>query len=291
MDPGPIQFYSKLVTLPILLIVLLIKKQIRTSIFSVIKSLLDPKILAYFLSFLVYLSVFLYLFYDLGYWTLSNLKDSIIWFIFSGLPIGFIVATDKMKNGFWKSLIMKNLKLTVLVEYIVNLFTFSLLFELIIVPIVTFIALLNTFSKHYKEHKDVEKLTNSILVVIGLFVLFYTIDRAITEYNSVGNLDVLKNFLFPIIYSFISIPYMYIFTLYVEYEKIFLRLKLGRERSRRLNLLIKLRLLVFCNVQMKKLQVAANMNNYNLMSISSEDELSDMIRRYKEILSRKNCTP
>jgi len=275
----------------ILLIVLLIKKQIRTSIFSVIKSLLDPKILAYFLSFLVYLSVFLYLFYDLGYWTLSNLKDSIIWFIFSGLPIGFIVATDKMKNGFWKSLIMKNLKLTVLVEYIVNLFTFSLLFELIIVPIVTFIALLNTFSKHYKEHKDVEKLTNSILVVIGLFVLFYTIDRAITEYNSVGNLDVLKNFLFPIIYSFISIPYMYIFTLYVEYEKIFLRLKLGRERSRRLNLLIKLRLLVFCNVQMKKLQVAANMNNYNLMSISSEDELSDMIRRYKEILSRKNCTP
>ena len=195
----------------ILLIVLLIKKQIRTSIFSVIKSLLDPKILAYFLSFLVYLSVFLYLFYDLGYWTLSNLKDSIIWFIFSGLPIGFIVATDKMKNGFWKSLIMKNLKLTVLVEYIVNLFTFSLLFELIIVPIVTFIALLNTFSKHYKEHKDVEKLTNSILVVIGLFVLFYTIDRAITEYNSVGNLDVLKNFLFPIIYSFISIPYMYLY--------------------------------------------------------------------------------
>ena len=88
-----------------------------------------------------------------------------------------------MKDGFWKSLIMKNLKLTVLVEYIVNLFTFSLLFELIIVPIVTFIALLNTFSKHYKEHKDVEKLTNSILVVIGLFVLFYTIDRAITEYN------------------------------------------------------------------------------------------------------------
>lgn len=270
----------------ILLIVLLIKKQIRASIFSVIKSALNPKILAYFLSFLVYFSLVLYFFYDLGYWNLSNLKDSIIWFIFSGLPIGFIAATGKMKNGFWKSLIVKNLKLTVLVEFIVNLFTFSLLFELIIVPIITFIALLNTFSKHYKEHKCVERLTNSILAALGFLILFYTLGRAITEYNSIGNLSTLKIFLLPIVYSIISIPYMYIFTLYVEYEKIFLRLKLGKKRSRRLNFLIKLRLLVFCNIQTKKLQVAANMSNYNLMSISSEDEIDVMIRRYKEALSR-----
>ncbi len=275
----------------ILFIALLIKKQIRTSIFSVIKCALNPKILEYLLSFLVYLFLFLYLFYDLGYWTLSNLKDFIIWFIFFGLPIGFIAPKDKMEDGFWKSLIMKNLKLTVLIEFIVNLFTFSLLFEMIIVPIVTFITLLNAFSKRYKEHNGVEILTNIILAVIGIFILFYSLDRAIAEYNSVGNLNVLKTFLFPIIYSLISMPYMYIFALYVEYESIFLRLELGRERSKRLNFLIKLRLLVFCNIQMKKLQVAANMNNYNLMSISSEDELDVMIGRYKEILSRKNCTP
>ncbi len=80
---------------------------------------------------------------------------------------------------------------------------------------------------------------------------------------------------------------MYIFKLIVEYEKLFMRLRCGKKRSRKLNLLIQLRLLLFCNIQIKKLQIAVNMNNYNLRSISSKDEIDIMIRSYKYALSRE----
>jgi len=50
--------------------------------------------------------------------------------------------------------------------------------------------------------------------------------------------------------------------------------------------LIKRQLILFCNFDIKKLQIAANMNNYNLMAISSKDEIDVMIKSYKNALLR-----
>ena len=279
-----------IIWLAIFIAFLLCKKAIRgNTILSVIKSILNRKILAYLVSFLFYFSLFIYFFYYFGWWDASNLKDTIIWYIFAGIPIGFVVATSKLKNGYWRSLILNNLKLTVLVEFIVNFFTFPIIVELVIVPVIALLAWINSYSKHFGEYKDVEKLTTSLLSVFGLFMLFYSLSRAIFEYNSIGNVNALKSLLFPVVYSLVSIPYMYAFKLVVEYEKLFIRLKLGKKRSKKLNFLIKLRLLLFCNIQMKRLQVATSMSSYNLMSIASEDEIDIMIKSYEDVLSRETA--
>lgn len=270
----------------IFFVALLFIKQIRTSILGIIKSAPYSVLLAYFLLFLIYFSSFIYCFYDLGWWDLSNLKDTIIWFVFSGLPIGFSVAQNTFDNSFWKSLVLKNIKLVVLVEFLIDTFTFPLIVEIIMIPIVTVIALLNTVCKQNEESKGVETLTNAILSIMGLFILSYTICRAITEYNSIGTISTLQYFLFPIIYSILSIPCMYILKLYTEYETLFNRLKYGQKRSKKLDLLIKLRLLKFCNFRLKRLQIAKNSNNYNIRSISSKDEIEKMIQSYKNALSQ-----
>ena len=226
-------------------------------------------------------------FYYLGLWDITYLKENIFWFIFSGLPIGFIVATSKIERGFWKKLILENLKFIVLIEFIISSFTFSIIIELLIIPVITIIVLINIVSKFDEGDERVEKITNIIITIFGLFVLFYSLYRLIAEIHSIGNISYLKSFLFPVVYSIISIPYMHTFKLIVEYEQLFVRLRCGRKRSRELDFLIKLRLFLFCNVQIKKLQVATNMNNYNLMSISSKDEIDSMITSYKYALSQE----
>lgn len=263
------------------------KKQLRASILGVIKSALKIKFLKYFFSYLFYISLFVYTFYYLKWWDISNLKDTVIWFIFSGIPIGFVVATKKLERGFWKNLVLDNLKLMVLVEFIINSYTFPLAVEFFfMLPFITMVTALNAFSKHNKEYKNVERLTNLTLALFGFTILFYSLYLTIVEINSIENMNTLQSILFPAIYSIISIPYMYIFKLIVEYENLFTRLKLGRERSRELNSLIKRQLILFCNFDIKKLQIAANMNNYNIMSISSKDEIDVMIKSYKNALLR-----
>lgn len=278
---------ATIIWITLFIVIFLFKKQIRTSIIYVIKSALKIDILLYFLSYLCYLSLIIYSFYYLELWDITYLKENIIWFVFSGLPTGLIVATNKIERGFWKNLILTNLTLIVFVEFIISSFTFSLIVELLIIPIITYIVLINTVSKYNEEDKYVEKFTNIILTFFGFFILSYSLYRSITEIHSIGNTSSLKSFLFPMVYSIISIPYMYTFKLIVEYEMLFLKLRCGKKRNKKLNLLIKLRLFLFCNIQIKKLQIAANMNNYNLMSISSKDEIDVMIKSFKNALSRE----
>lgn len=278
---------ATIIWITLFIVIFLFKKQIRTSIIYVIKSALKIDILLYFLSYLCYLSLIIYSFYYLELWDITYLKENIIWFVFSGLPTGLIVATNKIERGFWKNLILTNLTLIVFVEFIISSFTFSLIVELLIIPIITYIVLMNTVSKYNEEDKYVGKFTNIILTFFGFFILSYSLYRSITEIHLIGNTSNLKSFLFPLVYSIISIPYMYTFKLIVEYEMLFLKLRCGKKRNKKLNLLIKLRLLLFCNIQIKKLQIAANMNNYNLMSISSKDEIDVMIKSFKNALSRE----
>jgi hypothetical protein len=203
----------------IITIYVLFKKQTRASIINIIRIILKTKILLSIFFYLFYFSVIVYFFYHVEWWDISNLKDTIIWFIFSGLPIGFVVATKKLERGFWKTLILDNLKLMVLVEFIINSFTFSLVIEFFfILPFATMVTTLNAFSKHDEEYKNVGRLTNVILMLFGFAILFYSLYRAIIEINSIENIDTLRSILFPAVYSIISVPYMYILKLYVDYE-------------------------------------------------------------------------
>jgi len=271
----------------IVFIVLLFKRDIRIPLIRFIKSAFQPAILTYFLFFLAYFSLFVYTLYHFEWWDISNLKDAIIWFIFSGLPIGFVVATTKIENNFWRNLVLKNLKVTVFAEVIITTFVFSLIIELILVPVVTFLVMLNTIWGLNKEKKDGLKVVNPILSILGLFILSYSLHQAIGDYIVNGNVSVLESFLFLMVYSIISIPYMYIFALYVEYDKLFTRLKLKDERDSDLDFWIKVRLLIFCNFRMKRLQIAADMKNYNIMSISSKDGIDAMIQSYKDALAKR----
>lgn len=265
--------------------ILLFQKQTRASIINVIKTALHKKVFFYFLTYLCYLSLITYLLFYLELWDISNLKDSVIWFIFSGLPIGVTVATTKLEVDFWKNVILDNLKLIAFVAFIISSFTFSLIIEFVLLPIITFIVLLNTFAKRAEIYKPAEKITNAVLVGFGIFLLSYSLYRALNEIYVIGNINTLKNFMIPVVFSVISIPYMYTFKLYVEYEQLFIKLKFGKNRTLGLNLLIKLRLLLFCNIQFNKLQIAMNMGNYNIMLISSSADINDMLQTYKKIMS------
>ncbi|MHB8103531.1 MAG: hypothetical protein ACYDEF_15520 [Methanosarcina sp.] len=210
-------------------------KQIRASIFDVIKSALKTKIFIVVFLYLSYFSAIIYYLYYMEWWDIDNLKDTIIWFIFSGLPIGFIVATNKLERGFWKNLVLNNLKLMVLVEFIINSFTFSLVVEFFfIIPFITITTMLNAFSKHKKEYKSVEKLTNIVLTFFGFIILSYSLYRTIVEIQSIENMNTLNNISFPVIFSIISVPYMYILKLYVEYENNVIIRRYNKELPRKL---------------------------------------------------------
>lgn len=266
----------------------LLRKEIRYSAIDVIKIALNKHIFGYVIFYLIYICLFTYAFYHFKWWDTNNLKDTVMWFILSGLQIGYIVVRAKIEHGFWKNLILENLALVEFEKFFINLYNFSFKIELILVPITIFIVLLN-FYLNRKEFADkkldiLRYFINKALIGLGLLLLLHSFYRAITDIQLIANMNTLKSFLLPVAYAIISVPFMYVLKLYSGYEDLFAMLKLGMKRSKELNLLIKWRLILFCNFDIKKLQIASNMNNYYLMSISSKDEIDIMIRSYKNVL-------
>lgn len=206
----------------------------------------------------------------------------------------FILNTKKnrLEHDFWKHQILEQLKIPVFFEIYVNSFSFSWPYEFLIIPFISLIVLMYTTLEHHKfdniKYDKIKKLITSILIIVGVFILTYILYRTIIEINSIVSIHTLKMFVFPVIYAIISIIFSYFFIIYCEYDRFYQRLKNGNQRSKKLNLKIMLRLFIFCNVQIKKLKVAANLGNYNIMSISSEKEIDAMIRKYKEVLAKKS---
>ncbi|WP_342304436.1 hypothetical protein [Methanolobus sp. ZRKC5] len=162
----------------LLIIIILSIKEARISFFQVIKSFFKRIIFSYFFWYFVYLSLFIYLLYYFELWDISDLKETTIWFIFSGLPIGIFVAMNNLEHGFWKRLILKNIKLITLVEIIIIISSFSLVVEIFIAGIIGLILLMNAVSKSDELYKNVEKSLNIILCILGfLYYLILCIDQ------------------------------------------------------------------------------------------------------------------
>ena len=271
----------------ILLVFLATKKNIRLAIKNVLQSFLNLKILIPIFVFIICISILIYLFLLTPIWTVEILKNSIIWIIFSGLPNAFKIATINNAKQYWNELIIENIKLLVIIEFIISAYTFSLLVEIIVFPFIMFIALLNAYAQSVKELKKLKKATDILFSIVGIAILAYTIYRIVIDFENFASLNTLTNFLLPIILTAYSVPFLYLLRVFTLYEQVFIRLKFGEKRTKKLNTFIKFRLLLFCNVLTKRLILVANMNNYNIIQITNKADVYEMIRIYRDILRRR----
>lgn len=83
------------------------------------------------------------IFCQLPFWDNIYIKDIIVWFIFSGLIYCMNAVSKDADEKYIENILKNNLKFTVIFEFIMNTFTFNIWIELIIVPIITVIVMMN----------------------------------------------------------------------------------------------------------------------------------------------------
>ncbi|WP_157766169.1 hypothetical protein [Aquimarina aggregata] len=171
----------------------------------------------------------------IGFWEISLLKDSILWIVFAGFPLLMKTNNINSEQGFLNSIMRDSIKGIVIIEFIANLYTFSLITELILIPIMTFIGIAPLFTKGKPEYKSVEKLFNGITSIFGLIVLGRTIFKIVQGFGDFANVMTVKSFLFPIILTFSFVPFLYCVALWSLYEIMFIRMnrRLKKKKQKR----------------------------------------------------------
>jgi len=215
---------SIIIWLTIFLVFSFTKKDVLKSFGHLISTFFQQKIIDTVLLMIIYVELLVLGLSLIGFWELPLLKDTILWTIFVGFLL--LMKTNKINSekSYLNSILKGSLKGIIIVVFIANFYNFSLVIELILIPIMTLIGISQVFTQDKPEYKLVEKLFNVITSFFGVVVLIYTIYRISQQFGEFANLMTLKVFLLPIILTILYLPFLYFVALWSLYEVMIIRL-------------------------------------------------------------------
>jgi len=135
------------------------QKNMRASIFSLFKVFFKRQIMIAFFSMFLYLAAIVYLFAQIQFWEIASLKDTFFWLLGTAFVLFMNLNRVQEDSLYFRKIVSDNLKLVMILIFIINFYTFNLLLELILVPLIFIIVIMNAVAEVKKEYLPVRKLT------------------------------------------------------------------------------------------------------------------------------------
>jgi len=268
-------------------------KPVRKHIPGLIKAMFDRKLMYWYLSMLIYLIGMIVILKAIGFWEARQFKDTIIWFLFVGI-ISSSRAVGKAKDlNYFFIFIKDNIKLMILVEFIINLYSFSFLSELFLVFFAVLLSMMvvvieNSPKYQNKNGKVMKNSFNFLLTIIGFLVLINSIRLTVINIDSIVISELIKDLLLPSILSIFFVIYIYLFVIYAAYEIVFVRLKFIKTIDDRFRFLLKLRILLFCNINIIRINSFIQRSLIKNCDVKSKVDIGKLFGNYKSYKPNKN---
>jgi hypothetical protein len=213
--------WAILVWLGVVLVLVLAKKDLRSSFGSVLRTALHPKILVPFAGMLGYVALLTWLGSLVGLWRTSLIKDTIVWVIVSGLAL-FFASTDAAKQPhFFRKRLAAALGITAFIGFFVNLFVLPFGAELLLQPFLALLVGVSVVAGREARHRAVKRLVDALLVLIGFSLLTFALVELIANWDKTDKGGVLLQLALPIWMTLGMLPFVYLLSLYTTYEKAF----------------------------------------------------------------------
>jgi hypothetical protein len=158
-------------------------------------------------------------------WTLSQFKITVLWFFVAGIPSLINTPATSENPALLRAVVAKNFKLSVLLDFFINLFKLPLLAELIFVPFTALLGGLLAVAQSDKKYTSAKSLLDGVMVALGLIFLVFEAYKAFTSFNTIANASTLRDFSLPLIYNLAFIPFLWAMSVYAAYESVFCRLQ------------------------------------------------------------------
>jgi len=197
---------------------------VRSSLIDVVKAFFDKKLTIVYVMMFGYIGGMLCALSSIGYWGLSNYTAIGMWVI----CVAFLTLFEFKKannENFLVEVFKDNLKLIIVLEFIINLYVSSLIVELTMVPVLFIITAVMAYSENRKEYEPAHKLSTRMLGIIGTVICVSAIWRLFNDFENFATVKSLGDFLTPIILSLMFIPFVYCFALFANYETLFVRIQ------------------------------------------------------------------
>lgn len=199
------------------------------SFLSVFRSLMNPKLLLLFGSALLYSTAVVYAANELGMWHTTAFKATIYSFLGTAIVLAGEAVTDGARNdrAFLRKVLRRVVAVTVLVEFVVNVYSLPFAFELVGVLVVLLFVGMQVVAQHDSSTPPpVRRLIDGVLVAVGLFYLGYFVIKVLSDLDGFLTRENAEDFLVGPALTLALIPFLYAAALVSRREQRNLRKRL-----------------------------------------------------------------
>jgi hypothetical protein len=189
---------------------------------NVLRAAAKPKLIVPVITGAVLTFAIAWFLHRIRLWTQAELKDTIVWFLFTGVALTFRGVNPPNPSRVVRNIIHDAIKATVLVEFVVSTYTFSLSIELLLLPVATLLALLLAVANTDKQYALAESFINKIQFCLGATVMAAIGWSLVHDFRKAWSIDSARQILLPILLTLAFIPLAYLMALFAAYEQLFL---------------------------------------------------------------------
>ena len=252
---------------------------------DVLKSFFNKKLNILWISIFLYnLFITIILSYS-RYWNNIYIKDIVFWVVFSCIT-STISIFDKNKIFSFKKLIVTNITVSALIEFILSELTLSYYLELFLIGIFLPTSFLFLVSQTKLEYKVTENVLKKILSLLNFIFFVYILRELYKSFNFLLSQETWFKFLIPFIYSILCCPLYYAFIILNDYEKVSYKIQdhfvLENDIDRRyINKLKRRKLLMECGVVHKKYIYFDNEFSKKMRLANTKEEVNEIVREFE----------
>ena len=167
-------------------------------------------------------------------WHTSSAKETVYWFLGTGLVLAGNAADLTRKPHFLRELVLKVLGvgfLTLVVEFVANYYTFHLVIELVLTFLI-FVAVVVPVAATgpEPEHVQVRAFCHWMLALLGIGLITITLGRALGDIGGVATRANGEAILISPAFTLAFVPFLYAWGLVIGYEHVFVRVGHLEER-------------------------------------------------------------
>lgn len=270
-----------LIWMGVLLVAALIYRPAREGLGSVLKLLLLSKLGVGLLALLGYEALVVFIFYEAHIWQWWMLKDTLFWLFGTAIVLFLNTTKAAEEKHYFRKVTLDSFKFAVVLSFIINLYVFNLLVELVLVPVLAILAMLGAVAGTKTEFKPVKNLINWIMAGIGVWFMAYAIAGITTGFHNFATVKNLEDFLTPIVLTLTFLPLAYLLGLYSAYEWLFVQVDIRIGTDKQLACYAKRQIVSVCRFRLRSISRFGKDFVHRVGPSDSRADVAEVIRDFR----------
>ncbi len=257
---------------------------IKKSMLQVVSAFFNIKIQIPLSLMTIYIGFLVYGLHELGLWTMTQLKNTIMWSGSVAAMSLFRMNDIVNDHSYFRTAIKDSFKIIVVIEFVIAFYTFPFWVEFILMSLLAFLGAVLALSETDKKYVQVERFLTGLFEWFGLALISYAIFKIVSEFETIAQFQTLTDFSLPLILSILFLPFIFFMSIYVNYENAFVKLQILVNDSS-LRFYAKRSAIFAFHFRTELLKRWAR--NLNLSNRESRQDIRDTIREVKASWNRE----